>query len=159
MGASYLPSSDDNDNDNEARLLAIRREAIALRDTLQTKTARFIDLELQAKEISGWTETLERTKQPSAELLAYLKMSEGDLSLFRFRLSGMLREISDSEEKLRIEIGQLNTMLSKLEVCPACAGTGYQNKTSYERMDEGMIVPNTETQECGLCHGKGRIVI
>jgi DNA repair exonuclease SbcCD ATPase subunit len=153
MDASYLPSSDDN----ETRLLAVRREVIALRDTLQTKSAKLRDLELRAKEISGWMETLERTKQPSAELLAYLKMREGDLSLLRFRLSGMLSEINDSQEKLRLEIRQLNTMLSKLEICTACGGTGYQNKTSYERMDEGTIVPNTETRECDLCHGKGRI--
>jgi hypothetical protein len=155
MGASYLPSSDDN----ETRLLSIRREAIALRDTLQTKSAKLRDLELRAKEISGWMDILERTKQPSAELLAYLKMREcdSDLSLLRFRLSGMLSEINDSQEKLRLEIGQLNSMLSKLEICTACGGTGYQNKTSYERSDEGAIVPNTETQECALCHGKGRI--
>jgi hypothetical protein len=155
MAASSLPSSDDN----ETRLLSIRREATALRDILQTKSAKLRDLEVRAKEISGWIETLERTRQPSAELLAYLKMGEGDsdLSLLRFRLSGMLSVINDSEEKLRLEIRQLNTMLSKLEICTACAGTGYQNKTSYQRMDEGMIVPNTETQECDLCHGKGRI--
>jgi hypothetical protein len=156
MGASsYLPSSDDN----ETRLLAVRREAIALRDTLQTKSAKLRDLELRSKEISDLMDILERTKQPSAELLAYLKIREGDsdLSLLRFRLSGMLSEINDSQEKLRIEIWQLNTMLLKLEICTACGGTGYQNKTSYERMDEGLIVPNTETQECSLCHGKGRI--
>ncbi|MGI0091810.1 MAG: hypothetical protein ACREBS_08880 [Nitrososphaerales archaeon] len=153
MAASYLP--------NDTRLLSIKKEALSLRRTLDSKSARLKDLELRAKEISQWIETLETNKQPSAELLAFLNMkweSDSDLSLLRFRLSGMLSEINGSEEKLRAEIRQLHDMISKLGICPACEGKGYQNKSrSYERMEEGGIAVNSETQECSLCLGTGKI--
>ncbi|MGH2637801.1 MAG: hypothetical protein ACRDF4_00710, partial [Rhabdochlamydiaceae bacterium] len=154
--ASYPPNSN-----NDTRVLSIKKEALSLRSALDSKSARLEDLELRAKEISQRIETLETNKEPSDELLAFLQMkweNDSDLSLLSFRLSGMLKEINGREEKLRAEIRQLRDMISKLGICPACDGKGYLSKSrSYERMDDGGIAVNSETQECSLCLGTGKI--
>jgi hypothetical protein len=150
-------------SEDDPRILRLRREMLGIKENLRKKSQALDQCQKELDLLEGWAALLERGDTLPKEALDSLEIitSTGWTKLtLRLRLRGQAENVEERRESVRREVTRLNDALKSMETCPQCSGAGKVfTLVSYERMDEGAIIPRPQSKICNLCAGNGKIIL
>lgn len=133
-----------------------REDALQTARTLMQTTKTITRLQQETFEASAILTKLTSGTSLSENELKALGLPEASPFLLKMRIQGLLRTKNETLAKLQNEQRQMSQMLKELATCPACEGSSTVTTKQYIR-DEGVILPQTKTEECSYCRGTGKM--
>lgn len=147
--------------ESDPRIRRIKHQMLEMRENLQKKSQSLDQCQMELDQLGGWETILETTHTLPKEALDFLDIAtlHGWTTLtLRLRLAGVAENVRERREGIAQEVKRLNDTLKKMEICPECSGAGkIFTAITYERLDEGAIVPSPRSRICNLCAGNGKI--
>ncbi len=142
----------------EEKLARIRREFERLQGREKAAHQAVESLRNKLQLISQCQITVEQEGVPTLSELADIGIRTTTTVGLHYKILGQRRQVEASILGYEAEIKNIEAKKASLMVCPECSGKGSVNESkTYERLQEGAIIPVVSMSECALCKGSGRL--